>query len=801
MSRVWQDIRFGVRLLRRKPLFTMTALITLALGIGANTAIFSVVDAVLLRPLPYDESDRLVKVWETRYQLGRARNVVSPADFFDWRSQNKTFEYMAAYDIGNYNLTGSGEPDRLRVARVSPDLFPLLRVQPLLGRVFRPEEETDGEDRVVILSYGCWERRFGKDAATLDRKLRLDGTDYTIVGVMPAGFRFPEPDVDLWAPYAPNARERANRGGHYLQVLARLKPGVKLEQARAEMASIAAALEEQNQVNTGHGTNIFSLYEETVGDVRPALLVILVAVGFVLLIACGNVANLLLARGAARQREIAIRTALGASRRRVIRQLLTENLILSLPGGLLGLLLAMWGIDLLLAINPDNIPRASEIGPDKVVLAFTFGISLLTGAIFGLAPALQVSKPDLQESLKESSRGTTSSARGARLRGILVISEVALSLVLLIGAGLMIKSFVRLSRVDLGFNPENVLTVGVSLSGSQYGEGPARAAFFEQARNHLSALPDVRSVGTVTGLPLGGSLGSRYFGVEGRPPQPPGQGYNADINIVSPDYFRTMGVQLLAGRDFMERDVPAQPRVVIINDALARRFFPDEDPLERRIITSGEIYWTIVGVVGDVRNQGIEKEPRAEMYFAHGQSPAEFSTIVVRTNGEPLKSLPAVRDVIRSLDKDQPLYDVKTLDDVVADALVSERFNVILLGTFAVAALFLAGIGLYGVMAYSVAQRTHEIGIRMALGARAGDVLRLTVREGMTLAGVGMALGLAASFALTRLMAELLFGVSPTDLWTFVVIPLVLAAVAFVACYFPARRATRVDPMVALRCE
>ncbi|MGH9939843.1 MAG: ABC transporter permease, partial [Blastocatellia bacterium] len=590
--------------------------------------------------------------------------------------------------------------------------------------------------------------------------------------------------------------------GHYLEVLARLKPGVTPEQARADMTSIASALEKQNQVNTGHGTNLFSLYEETVGDVRRALLVLLAAVGFVLLIACANVANLSLARGAARQREIAIRTAMGATRRRVMRQLLTESLLLSCAGGLLGLFLALWGIDLLLAINPDNIPRAEEIRPDYPVLAFTLGISLITGIIFGLAPALQISKQDLNESLKEGGRGAAGSLRRNRLRGVFVVSEVALSLVLVIGAGLMIKSFIRLNQVNLGFNPDNLLAATVRLSGSKYREGQPRVNFFEQVRHNIAALPGVQSVGTVTGLPLAGGLGSRYFGVDGRPPQPPGQGYNANVNVISPDYFRTMGIQFIRGRDFSARDVMGQPQVVIINEELARRFFPNEDPLEKRIVLSGNSnIWTIVGIAGNVRNQGMEKEPRSEMFFPHGQSPFNFSTIVVRTKDDPLKLVAAVRNVAQSLDKDQPLYDIRTVEQVVSNAVVSQRFNVILLGVFAAVALILAGVGLYGVMAYSVAQRTHEIGIRMALGAQVGDVLRLALGQGMRLALAGVALGLGASFALTRLMTKLLFGVSATDPVTFVMIALLLTAVAFVACWIPARRATKVDPMVALRSE
>jgi predicted permease len=805
METLIQDIRYGVRTLLKTPGFTAVAVIALALGIGANSAIFSVVNAVLLRPLAFDEPDRLVMVWEKRMALGRVRNVASAPDFVDWRAQNTVFEEMAAYSNTAFNITGGDEPERIQGVAVSPSFFSVLRVQPKIGRAFTADEEQPAAEPAVIISTGLWRRRFASDPNIIGKTLTLNDRSRTVIGVLPADFSFQNGDVEAWIPLVFSPDDLNSRGGHYLNVIARLKTGVSISQAQDEMNTIAAQLEKQYQVNTGHGVNVFSLYEEVVGNVRPVLLVLLGAVGFVLLIACANVANLLLARAAVRQKEMAIRTALGAVRARIIRQLLTESILLSLVGGTLGVLLALWGLDLLLAVSAGSIPRVQEIRLDGRVLAFTFSVSLATGLIFGLVPALQASKPNLNESLKEGGRAASAGIHRNRLRSLFVVAEVAICLVLLIGAGLMIKSFVRLLDINPGFNSENLLTMNISVSGSKYRETQQRMAFFQQALDRIASVPGVQGAAAVISLPFSGSS-SRYFQIEGRPPQPPGQGYNANVNAASSDYFRTMGIPLIRGREFNERDVMNSPEVVIINQQMAQQFWPDEeDPIGKRMAIGNDRWKTVVGIVGNVRQAGLETEPRAEFFFPFYQLDLGFGTFVIRTSGDPKAMTPAVRSELQAIDKDQPLSKVSTMEELLGESVAPRRLNMLLLGTFAGVALMLAAVGLYGVMSYSVTQRSREIGIRMALGAARRDVLRLVVRQGMTLAIIGVAIGLPASFFLTKLLTglfpNLLFRVSANDPITFTIISLTLIIVALVACAVPARRATKVDPMIALRYE
>jgi putative ABC transport system permease protein len=800
MDTLLQDIRYSIRTLIKNPAFAGVAVLALGLGIGANTAIFSVVNAVLLRPLPFEQSDRLVMVWEKRLQLGRIRNTVSPPDFIDWRAQNQVFEDMAAYAGQGFNLGSTAEPERIQGAGVSPGLFSVLRAQPRIGRVFESEEDKPSSDRVAIISSGLWQRSFASDANIVGKTITLNDRAYSVVGVMSADFVFPNRRAEIWVPLILSPDDAANRGGHSLTVVARLKDGITIQRAQNEMDAIAAQLEKQYQVNTGHGVNVFSLYDEAVGEARPALLVLLGAVAFVLLIACANVANLLFAKSAVRQKEIAIRTALGAGRSRLVRQLLTESVVLSITGGVVGLLLAVWGLSALLAIGENSIPRVKEIKLDLPVLAFSLLISVATGLLFGLLPALQASKPDLNTTLKEGSRGASGGIKSNRTRSVFVIGEVTVCLVLLIGAGLMIKSFYKLLSVSPGFNPENALAVNVALSGSRYRDAAGVSNFYQQALERLSAVPGVKSAAVVTALPMNGNFGSRYFGIEGRPPQPPGQGFNANTNIATPGYFETMNIPLLDGRDFDARDVKGAPDVVIINQEAVRRYWPDENPIGQRI-TVEQRARTIIGVVGNVKQSGLDIETRPEMFWPYYQLPVPFGTFVVRTTGDPVGLISSVRSAMHGVDRDLPLYGIKTVDDVITESVAPQRLNMLLLGIFAGLALVLAAVGLYGVISYSVSQRTREIGIRIALGASHKSVLRLVVSQGISLALIGVAIGITASLFLTKLMATLLFGVSVTDPITFVAISLLLIGVTTVASIVPARRAMKVDPMVALRYE
>ncbi|HEX5706976.1 MAG TPA: ABC transporter permease [Pyrinomonadaceae bacterium] len=804
-----QDLRYGVRMLAKNPGFTVVAVIALALGIGANSAIFSVVNTVLLRPLPYKDPERLVMVWEDRTKRGYPRDTPAAGNFTEWREQNSVFEGMAAIADLSFNLTGAGEPERLEGRRVSANLFPLLGVEPQLGRAFLPEEDEPGAARVVVLSHGLWQRRFGSDVGVVGKPLTLNGESFEVVGVMPPDFQFPSRDDQLWVPIAFTPQEAANRNRHYLQIVARTKPGTSVEQAQTEMSAIAERLRQQYpDTNTDVGAAVVPLHEQLVGDIRPALLILLGAVGFVLLVACANVANLLLARAAVRQKEISIRVALGASRSRLIRQFLTESVLLAALGGLVGLLLSVWGVSLLRAFIPENISQAQAVAIDGRVLGFTLLVSLLTGLVFGLAPALQTSGSNLNETLKEGGRDSAAGVRGGGVRGLLVITEVALALILLIGAGLLLNSFLRLRRVDPGFRADNLLTMSIVLPQTKYPDYARRAAFYDELVARVEALPGVKSAAVANWIPLVLQGDSITVAVEGRPDPGPTQRPGVVTRVVSPGYFRTMSIELLQGRPLDAQDRADTPNVAVISETMARRLWPGEGPLGKRLTpgspdTANPDDWvTVVGVARDVRQFELVADPKPQMYLSYAQA-GFFAPrhLVVKTEVEPLGLASAVRGAVWGIDKDQPVSNVRTMEDVLSESIAPERFSMMLLGIFAALALVLAAVGVYGVMSYSVAQRTREIGIRMALGAQPRDVLKLAVGQGLKLVAVGVAAGLVAAALLTRVMSSLLFGVSATDPLTFAAISLVLVGVGVLASYIPARRATKVDPLTALRYE
>jgi putative ABC transport system permease protein len=805
METLFQDIRYGLRSLLKKPGFTATAVIALALGIGANTAIFSVINGVLLRSLAYAEPERIVMLWEKSLTGGNQQNVISPANFLDWEKQSSSFEHMAAVWDLRANLTGgTGEPEEIKAQFVSVGFFSSLGVQPVIGRAFLPAEDKVGNELVTILSHQLWQTRFASDPQIIGKQATVSGRQRTIIGVMPPGFHFIDNQVKAWMPLAldpaVNYRETT---GRFLRAVGRLKPGVSLQQAQAELAGIAKQLEKAYPTkNINWGVNIVPMHEQIVGEIRPILIVLLAAVAFVLLIACANVANLLLSRAAARQKELALRAALGAGRMRLIRQMMTESVLLALMGGALGVLLAVWGIRLLVAFGPDNIPRLNEISVDLGVLAFTFVVSLGTGLLFGLVPALQASRPDLNDALKEGGRGSTSGRTGI-FRNVFVVGEVSLALILLIGAGLMIRSFARLQSVTTGFKAENVLTMRAQLPRKKYPEPHQIVDFFKQAQERIATIPGVEAVGAISYLPLNGGLASRdSFKIPGQPPPAPGQEPAVEVRVVTPPYFQAMGIPLLKGRLLNERDLK-ETRVLLINETLAKKYFPNTDPVGKQL----EVSWDgsgpdeIVGVVGDIREGALSKEPEPAIYWSHPREPYSGMALVIRANGDASPLITAVQKEIRSLDPEQPVSDVRTMEQVIARSIARPRFNTLLLSIFAGVALLLASVGLYGVMNYSATQRTHEVGIRMALGATRTDIMRLVVGNGMTLTLIGIGIGVAASLILTRVMTSLLFGVTATDIPTFLGVSAVLAAVALIANYIPARRATRVDPVIALRYE
>ena len=807
MGTFLQDLRYGVRMLVKHPGFTVIAVLALALGIGANSAIFSVVNTVLLRPLPFPEPERLVRIGEGTRGQQPERGVFSFPDYKDVQTQAQTLESVAGYlSSGTVLTTTDGsEPERLRGADVAADYFTVLGVKPELGRVFTREEDQPNAT-VVVISHGLWQRRFGANPQVIGQQLKFGSASMTVIGVMPPGFEYPfrAEHQDYWEPLNDRpSPDREARDAHTLPVIARLKPGVTIEQARAELETISRRLEQQYPAaNTNVAIAPVSMHGALIGDVRPALLMLLGAVGLVLLIACANVANLLLARAASRQKEIAIRTALGASRLRVVRQLLVESLMLALTGGALGLLLAMWGVDLLVAASPADIPRIQQVGLDTNVLVFTLALSALTGVVFGLVPALHASKPDLNDALKEGSRGSTESLRRNRVRSLLVVAEVALSLMLLIGAGLLLKSFVRLLQTDAGFDAEHVLTLDIPLSTKRYPTPAQQQDFFRRLIERTKELPGVQSAGVVNLLPLGEGDESITFQIAGRPPAPPGSVPEGNYTIASPGYFETLKLRLCAGRLLTERDNAQAPPVMLVSEALVRRYFAGENPVGQRLLVGDETApREIVGVVGDVRRAALETESQPEYYLPYEQVAERRLNLVVRTAGEPATMTATVRGAVRELDKEQLIWQTRTLDDLRAASVAGRRFNMMLLGLFAVVALLLAVLGIYGVMAYSVTRRTHEIGVRIALGAQRRDVLRLIIGQGMTLAAIGVGTGLLGALAATRLLTSLLYGVSATDPVIFAGLALLLALVALVACYVPARRATKVDPMVALRYE
>jgi putative ABC transport system permease protein len=809
METLLQDVRYGFRMLRKSLGFTVVAVIALALGIGANTAIFSVVNAVLLRPLPYKDSDRLVVI------LHDGRNPVAPGNFIDWQSQNHVFERMGAAEYWTPDLTGNTNAEKLWALRITSDVLPMLGVQPLLGRVFSPEEQERGKDHEVVLSYQLWQSNFAGEPGVIGRPMRLDGETYAIIGVMPRGFKFAPfwaTKAGLWAPLVLGDKV-TNRRQNSLRVFARLKPGVTLQSAGAEMATITSRLD-QEYPGTNRNVTVLSLKEKVVGNVRPSLLLLLGAVGFVLLIACANVAHMLLARNAARQREIAVRSALGAKRSRVTRQFLTESLLLAFMGGGAGLLLALWGIRVLVALSPENIPRVETVGLDGQVLLFALAVSVLTGVIFGLAPALQASTLNLNDSLKEGERGSSEGVRRNRLRSLLVASEFGLAMVLLVGAGLMIRSFLALQTVDPGFNPHNLLSMVVSVTGSKEAGATQRPIFYQQVLQQIQRIPGVQSASAINHLPLAGDVWSFPFYVEGRPLPRPGESPTATYGVILPSYFRTMNIPILRGRDITQDDNLHSPGVIVINDWLARRYWPGEDPICKRITLddprNNPSWLSVIGVVKNTVRSEWTELPGEEIFLPYMQnrqyledpsSHFAYLTLVVRTTGDPAALVPAIRGEVRSLDKNVPISEVQTMDQVVAESTAEPRFYLLLLGAFAAVALILAAVGIYGVMSYSVSRRTHEIGIRMALGAQTSDVVKLVVGHGITLAFVGVGAGVLGALTLTRMMSGLLYGVRASDPATFVAVGLALSAVAVAASYIPARRAPKVDPMVALRCE
>ena len=813
MQTLLRDLRYAIRMWLKTPSFTAVAVISIALGIGANTAVFSVVNAVLLKSLPYNDPETLMLVWGSGESEGalRKRDQVSATDVADFRHQNTSFEDVATYTGWNPIMSGNGgSAERVPAIQVGDGYFKVMKGAPMLGRVFTAEEQQEGKDFVIVLSYGLWQRRFGSDVSIVGKKLLLNSRPYTVVGVMGPDFKalpstLVQPEGQFYRPVA-EAYDDTQRSARHLRAIARLKPGVSIAQAQAEMTVLAQRLEQQHpETNKRRGIHITSITEDTVGGASRALWMIFGAVGFVLLVACANVANLLLARASGRQKEITIRSAIGAGRRRLIRQLLTESLLLSIVGGTLGLLIAIWGTGMIERIGSRINPVFNGFHLDLRVLAFTFGLTLVTGLLFGIAPALQMSSPNLSESLKDTGRGLGGSPKSNRLRGALVITEVAMTLVLLVAAGLLVRTIVRLGNVNKGFDARNVLTMNIGLPSLKYPKPENWTAFYKQASERIGALPGVSAAGITSVLPLSDNFDGRGLVVEDYP-KPRGEEISVDLYVVTPGYLRAMEIPVIKGRALTEQDNVDGMKVALINQTMAEQLWPNQDPLGKRIRfpdnDQNPLRWrTIVGVVSDVSQYALDQKPPMQIYLPHEQFPTSFNTIVVKTAGKPQEMFAAVRSAILSVDGEQAVYNVATLEELQSNSIVLRSFFMLLLITFAVLALMLAVVGIYGVMSYAVTQRTQEIGIRMALGAGAGDVLKLILRNGLALTAGGVVIGLVGAFVLTRLLSVLLFGVRPTDALTFTTVSLALITAALVACYLPARRAAKVDPLVALRYE
>ena len=805
------DVRYAFRTLRRNPGFAIVVLLTLALGIGANAAIFSVVNGVLLRPLPFRDADRLMVIWGDLKRPGLNDIPASAGEYVDYRDRSHAFEQVSAYDTVGFNLTGGGEPERVEGAVVTTTFFSLLGASAQAGRTFVAGEDQPGRDDVVVLSHSLWTRRFSANPAIVGQTIPVDGRPTQVVGVMPAAFQFPDRSIEIWKPFLLDAEALSdnNRGSHGYTALARLKAGISRQQAQADLNAVTAAFKADHPGNyrNGFGAMLHPLQEEIVGDTGRPLMVLLGAVAVVLLIACANVANLLLARAASRRKEIALRTALGASRGRLVRQLMTESVLVSAVGGLIGLGLAAWGVDLLIASAPDSIPRIQEVGVDARVVGFTALVSLATGLLFGLVPALRASRAPLNDALKEGGRAGGGGVHGFAGRA-LVVSEVALSLVLLIAAGLLIHSFTRLQDVAPGFDSSRLLTFRLSLPESRYTTFQKGQSFFDEFFTGLRRRPGVRGVAAINALPFSGFGGSRSFHIEGREEKRPEDQTEEQLRIVTDGYFAAMGIPIVTGREFTERDALNQPRVAVVNDAMAKKHWPHESPIGKRVsFSTNEPHWyEIVGVAGNIKHRALEAVDRPELYVPYRQPLFAGWTVrpmyvIARTSADPASIVAIARHEIARVDPDQPISDVRTMDERIGRSLSSRRFSMVLLALFAGLALTLAAVGIYGIVAYSVTERTHEIGVRVALGAQRRDVMAMVVGQGMTMTIVGTAIGVAASAALARLMSSLLFGVSAVDPVTFVAIPLLLIAVALAACYVPARRAMRVDPLETLRSE